>query len=80
MLSSIIRLRTVVYVSDVVMRYSDGEGRSSAPTVHIAAEEVDFSGAVEHVLDSRPVFEARNVSKAYGFEAKAALRKATGRQ
>ncbi len=60
------------------MRDSEGEGRSSASTVDIAAEEVDFSGAVEDVLDSMPMPEARNVCKAYGFEAKAALRNAIG--
>ncbi len=54
-------------------RDSHEEGRSSTPNVDIAAEWVDFSGAVEHVL------EARNVCKAYGFEAEAALRKATGK-
>ncbi len=41
-------------VDDVVMRDSDGEGRSIAPTVDIAAKEGDFSGAVEDVLDSMP--------------------------
>ncbi len=44
----------------------------------VAAEEVDLSGAVEDVLDSVLMPEARNVCKAYEFEAKAALRKATG--
>ncbi len=44
----------------------------------IVAEKVDFSGAVEHVLESMPMPEALNGCKAYGFEGKATLRKATG--
>ncbi len=59
-------------VHDAVMRDSDGEGRSSTPNVDMPRRR-STSGAVEHVLDSMPMPEARNVCKAYGFEAKAAL-------
>ncbi len=65
-------------VYDVVTRDCDGKGRSSASTGNISAEEIEFSGAVEHVVDSMPMPEARNGCKAYGFKTKAALRKATG--
>ncbi len=45
----------------------DGEGEGSdADAEDIAAEDTDFSSAVDHVLHNMPVTDTRNGFKAYG--------------
>ncbi len=72
-----VRAVTCVEEAENVMT-PDGEGEGSdADAEDIAAEDTDFSSAVDHVLHNMPVTDTRNGFKAYGFEARAALRRIT---